>query len=144
MVNEELNKRIIEKVRNKIVISNLESEENMKLNKRKQVLSLLGVMTIMLVGSFITVNAATNGELVDKAKDTIKVVFIKEDGKEEEIKGNTYKDSNNHTMEKFEYENNGATYTLEVDKDNLDGSNITIEENIKDDEANITIKNNKW
>lgn len=143
MVNEELNKRIIEKVRNKIVISNLESEENMKLNKRKQVLSLLGVMTIMLVGSFITVNAATNGELVDKAKDTIKVVFIKEDGKEEEIKGNTYKDSNNHTMEKFEYENNGATYTLEVDKDNLDGSNITIEENIKDDEANITIKNNK-
>lgn len=143
MVNEELNKRIIEKVRNKIVISNLESEENMKLNKRKQVLSLLGVMTIMLVGSFITVNAATNGELVDKAKDTIKVVFIKEDGKEEEIKGNTYKDSNNHTMEKFEYENNGATYTLEVDKDNLDGSNISIEENIKDDEANITIKNNK-
>lgn len=143
MVNEELNKRIIEKVRNKIVISNLESEENMKLNKRKQVLSLFGVMTIMLVGSFITVNAATNGELVDKAKDTIKVVFIKEDGKEEEIKGNTYKDSNNHTMEKFEYENNGATYTLEVDKDNLDGSNISIEENIKDDEANITIKNNK-
>lgn len=35
MGNNELNKRIIEKVRNRVVISNLESQENMKINKRK-------------------------------------------------------------------------------------------------------------
>lgn len=35
MGNNELNKRIIEKVRNRGVISNLESQENMKINKRK-------------------------------------------------------------------------------------------------------------
>ena len=37
MVNNELNKKIVESVRNRIVISNLESEENMKINKRKQI-----------------------------------------------------------------------------------------------------------
>ena len=35
MEKDELNKRIIEKVRNAVVISNLESEENMKLNIKK-------------------------------------------------------------------------------------------------------------
>ena len=33
MENNELNKKVLEKVRSRIVISNLESEENMKLNK---------------------------------------------------------------------------------------------------------------
>ena len=62
MVNNELNKKIVESVRNRVVISNLESEENMKINKRKQIVSLVVVMLIMLTGSFITVNATTNGE----------------------------------------------------------------------------------
>ena len=38
MVNNELNKKIVESVRNRIVISNLESEENMKINKRSRIL----------------------------------------------------------------------------------------------------------
>ena len=81
MVNNELNKKIVESVRNRVVISNLESEENMKINKRKQIVSLVAVMLIMLTGSFITVNAAANGELAEKAKDTIQVIFTDKDGK---------------------------------------------------------------
>lgn len=141
MENNELNKRIIENVRNRVVISNLESEENMKFNKRKQVLSLVTVMTIMLTGSFITVNAATNGELAEKVKDTIQqVIFTDQDGKQEEVKGTTYTDSNNHTIEKYQIEKDGAKHTLEIDRTNLDGENLTFKENITDGEASITIE----
>lgn len=141
MENNELNKRIIENVRNRVVISNLESEENMKLNKRKQILSLVAVMIIMLTGSFVTVNAATDGELAEKVKDTIQVIFTDKDGKQEEVRGTTYTDSNNHTIEKYQIEKNGAEHTLEVDKNNLDNSNLTFKENINDEEASITIEN---
>lgn len=141
MVNNELNKKIVESVRNRIVISNLESEENMKINKRKQIVSLVAVMLIMLTGSFITVNAATNGELAEKAKDTIQVIFTDKDGKQEEVKGTTYTDSNNHTIEKYHIEKDGAEHTIEVDKNNLDNQNLTFKENIKDGEESITIEN---
>lgn len=143
MENNELNKRIIENVRNRVVISNLESEGNMKINKRKQVLSLVVVMVIMLTGSFITVNAATNGELVEKVKDTIQVIFVDKDGKQEEVKGTTYTDSNNHTIEKYKTEKNGTEHTLEVDKNNLDESNLTIKDNINDEQSTITIEDKK-
>ncbi len=141
MVNNELNKKIVESVRNRVVISNLESEENMKINKRKQIVSLVVVMLIMLTGSFITVNATTNGELAEKAKDTIQVIFTDKDGKQEEVKGTTYTDSNNHTIEKYHIEKDGAEHTIEVDKNNLDNQNLTFKENIKDGEESITIEN---
>ena len=141
MVNNELNKKIVESVRNRVVISNLESEENMKINKRKQIVSLVAVMLIMLTGSFITVNATTNGELAEKAKDTIQVIFTDKDGKQEEVKGTTYTDSNNHTIEKYHIEKDGAEHTIEVDKNNLDNQNLTFKENIKDGEESITIEN---
>lgn len=141
MVNNELNKKIVESVRNRVVISNLESEENMKINKRKQIVSLVAVMLIMLTGSFITVNAATNGELAEKAKDTIQVIFTDKDGKQEEVKGTTYTDSNNHTIEKYHIEKDGAEHTIEVDKNNLDNQNLTFKENINDGEESITIEN---
>ena len=143
MENNELNKRIIENVRNRVVISNLESEENMKLNKRKQILSIVAVMIVMLTGSFFTVNAATNGELAEKVKDTIQVIFTDKDGKQEEVKGTTYKDLNNHTIERYELEKNGAEYILEVDKNTLDDSNLTFKDDINDGEASITIENKK-
>ena len=141
MENKELNERIIENIRNRVVISNLESEENMKLNKRKQILSIVAVMIVMLTGSFFTVNAATNGELAEKVKDTIQVIFTDKDGKQEEVKGTTYKDLNNHTIERYELEKNGAEYILEVDKNTLDDSNLTFKDDINDGEASITIEN---
>ncbi len=141
MENNSLNKKIIEQVKNRIVISNVESEENMKINKKKQILSIAAVAVIMLTGGFFTVNAATNGELAENIKDTIKVVFVNDDGTENEVEGTTYKDSNNHTIETYETNDNGKTHTLEVDKTNLDDENMTINGTIKDDEASITIDN---
>ena len=143
MENNELNKKIIENVRNRVVISNLESEENMKINKRKQVLSLVAVIFIILTGSFITVDAATNGELTEKVKDTIQVIFVNKDGKQEEVKGTTYTDSNNHTIEKYKTEKDGIEHTLEVDKNNLEESNLTIKDNISDEQSTIMIENKK-
>lgn len=142
MVKNELNKRIIENVRNRVVISNLESEENMKLNKRKQILSLTAIVTIMITGSFFTVNAATNGELADKVKDTVKVIFVKDDGKEEPVEGTTYTNSDNHTIEKFEMNENGIEHTLEIDKTILDEENLVIKDTIKDNEISLVIENN--
>lgn len=141
MENNSLNKKIMEQVKNRIVISNLESEENMKINKKKQVLSIAAVAVIMLAGGFFTVNAATNGELVENIKDTIKVVFVDDDGTENEVEGTTYTDTNNHTIETYETNDNGKTHTLEVDKTNLDDENMTISGTIKDNEASITIDN---
>lgn len=137
MENNELNKKVMEKVRNKIVISNLESEENMKLSKRKQVLSLVAVIVIMLTGSFVTVNAATNGELAEKVKDTIKNVFVEINGKE--VKGVTTKDSNGHTIETYEFKDNGAEHKIEVDRTNLDGTNMAVKGEAKDGEVKMTI-----
>lgn len=139
MENNKLNKKIIENVRNRVVVSNLESEENMKISKRKQVLSVVAVMVVMLTGSFITVNAATDGELAQKVKDTIQVIFTDKDGKQEEIKGTTYTDSNNHTIEKYETDKNGTQHTLEIDKDNVDNSKITIKGEMDDEVTSITI-----
>lgn len=143
MEENKLDEKIIENVRNRVVISNLESEENMKINKRKQILSLMIVSVIMLTGSFITVNAATNGQLAEKVKDTIQVIFTDKDGKQEEVKGSTYTDSNNHTIEKYEIERDGMEHTLEVDRTILDGSDLMFKENINDEEASITIENKK-
>lgn len=143
MERNELNKKVIEKVRHRVVVSNLESEENMKLNKRKQILSLVAVITIMLTGSFITVNAATNGELTEKVKDTIQVIFTDKNGKQEEVRGNTYTDSNNHTIKEYKIEKDGAEHILKVDKTELDGENLTIKESINDEGASITIENKK-
>lgn len=139
MENNKLNKKIIENVRNRVVVSNLESEESMKISKRKQVLSIVAVMVVMLTGSFITVNAATDGELAQKVKDTIQVIFTDKDGKQEEIKGTTYTDSNNHTIEKYETDKNGTQHTLEIDKDNVDNSKITIKGEMDDEVTSITI-----
>ena len=50
MENNELNKKVLEKVRNRIVISNLESEENMKLNKKKQIISISAVLVVLFTG----------------------------------------------------------------------------------------------
>lgn len=143
MGNNKLNKKIIENVRNRVVVSNLESEESMKISKRKQILSGVAVMFVMLTGSFITVNAATNGELAQKVTDTIQVIFTDKDGNQEEIKGTTYTDSSNHTIEKYETNKNGSQLTLEIDKNNLDDSKMTIKSEMDETEDEISISINK-
>lgn len=143
MEDNELNKKVIEKVRNKIVISNLESEENMKLDKRKQIVSLAVVAIVIFAGSFLSVNAATNGELVEKVKDSIKVVLIREDGKEEQLKGNTYTDSNNHIIEEYKAKGDNGEYSLKLDKTIMGKDNLDFEGSIKEkeNEMSIIVKN---
>lgn len=143
MEKDELNKRIIEKVRNAVVISNLEREEKMKLSKRKQVLSFVAVMVIMFAGSFVTVNAATNGELVNKVKEGMKVIFVKENGKQEEVKGKAYTDSQGHNIEQYEVEDGGTNFSMEIDKNNAGTENLNVNGTIKKDEVSIDIEKAK-
>ncbi len=77
MEDNKLSEKIINNVRNRIVVSNLESEEKMKISKKKQVISIAMICLILLTGSFVTVNAATDGKLVKDVKDTIKTVTVR-------------------------------------------------------------------
>ena len=73
MENNELNNIVLNKVINNIVISNLEREECMRVNKKKQVISLCVVAVVFLSGSFFTANAATEGKLVENIKQKCRI-----------------------------------------------------------------------
>lgn len=139
MVNNDFNSRIVESVRNRIVMSNLEREEKIKLTRRKKILSLVGVMFVVLTGGFATVNAVTNGELVNKVLDTVNVIFIK-DGNEKNLGGYNYTDSNNHEIVKYELEEDGSYFELEVDKTALEENEFNMESVIDEDGDYISIK----
>lgn len=147
MEENNLNKRIIENVRNRVVISNMESEEIMKLGKRKHILSVIAVAIVMMGGSFLTVNAATEGELVEKVKDKIQIIFVDLNGKREEIEGVTYVEHNNdilnnYEVEKYVIEKDGVKYEFEVDEKNLENTdaNLKIDVNEINEDINLTIK----
>lgn len=75
MENNDLERKIINNVRNKIVVSNLEKEANMKMSKRRAIISITALVLILLSGSFFTVNAATDGQLAKDVKDLITFTF---------------------------------------------------------------------
>ena len=147
MENNKFNKKIISNVKSRIVISNLEREETMKLNKKKQILSLVAVIAVILTGSFCAVNAATDGELVEKVKDkvedTVKIKFVQEDGKEKELEGTVYKNSENQVIVRFEWNTNNAEYEIDTYKSNLDDKNMTINGTVSDNEVEMTIEGEK-
>ena len=131
MENKELNSRILKNVRNKIVISNLEREENMKLNIRKQIITLGIVLLLVLSGGFITTNAATNGKLVEGIKDNIKVRFIKE-GKEELLNGKMKINSDENSItielkEDIEDKNKDSNETKEKADSKITDTEIEVE-----------------
>lgn len=130
MENNKLNKKIFENVRNRIVISNLESEENMKLNKRKQVLSVVGVMVIMLTGSFFTVNAATDGKVVEEIKKVITINY--DQNKYKVITENEIENIDGDEYVKYEIVSNDGTeeYTTLINKTEIDKQNMQTEINI--------------
>jgi hypothetical protein len=87
---------ILKNVREKIAVSNLEKEYIMKSKLKKQIMTFSLVAVLFLSGGFFTVNAVTNGELVNNVKETIektgkeyikgnKLVRLHEDGRVEEI-----------------------------------------------------------
>ncbi len=147
MESKDLNSAVLKRVMNKIVVSNLESEEKMKINKKKQILSLAAVIILFLSGGFITVNAATDGQLVNNIKDKIiKVVFVDDNGTEKELEGKISTDSKGTVWEIYEYNNQGSMFESMINKTYLENENMSIVEkiksNLKDGEESIemTIK----
>lgn len=132
MESKDLNSAVLKRVRNKIVVSSLESEEKMKINKKKQILSLAAVITLFLSGGFITVNAATDGQLANNIKDKIiKVVFVDNNGLEKELEGKISTDSTGNVWETYEYNNQGSVFQSIINKTYLEKQNMSIEEKIK-------------
>ena len=145
MENKEWNDRILKNVRSKIVVSNLEKEEKMKLNQRKHAISLCAIVVVLLSGSFLTVNAATDGKLAEKLQEYTGIL--------------TFNDvDNTYTIKNIEEgvdptEGNIITYTLVSEEDsaqidgviyadNLEEENLEFkQEIIEDDELKMTIEN---
>ena len=142
MENNELNNKILKNVRNKIVVSNLEREESMKLNKRKQIISVLTASLIILSGGFLTVNAATDGKLVEDIKDVI-TIKLDNDGK---YKVTTEKNSEGDEIVKYKIDNlDGVEGEMDLElnkteliKENL-GAEIDIDSKTENGEAEIDL-----
>lgn len=144
MENKELNNKILRNVRNKIVVSNLESEENMKLNVKKQIISICAVVLVATSGGLFTVNAATNGKLVQDIKEFVTVTIVKKDGTTENVEGKTRTDEYGNTWLKYErkgeeWEDVIYVQRIELEKNNL-GIDAKITENETNGEMNIEIK----
>ncbi len=147
MENNELNNKILKNVRNKIVVSNLEKEEAMKISKRKQAISLCATVIILLSGSFLTVNAATDGQLAENIKEKYKEIITinydeskykivdVEEGKDPVSGGNTV------TYRATSIDNTEEMVTI-INTDNLDGENLKLDWDINEDgESEMTIEN---
>ena len=110
MENQELNKRIMKNVRNKIVVSNLEREESMKLRARKRVISMCAVAVILLSGSLLSVNAATDGKLVEDIKEKYEEIVV--------VKLN--KDNYTVTKQKDEKGEEHEIYNIKATENNIE------------------------
>lgn len=136
MENNKLKKYILKNVKSKIVISNLESEESMKINMKKQVFAILAVIMLVLVGGFFSVNAATDGKLIENIKEVIKVTMIKDDGVVVQLDGKEYTDSNGDNWVHYENENT----QIDVNKKEIDVNDLTLETQITQYEVSTEIK----
>ncbi len=145
MRNDEFNKKIIENVKNRIVVSNLESEEHMKISKKKQIISIAAMAIIMVTGSFFTVNAATNGELVKKIKEKINITIVNEDGTEETLEdANIYVTDNNEYVVEYLIKDDSNTQnqteeSFKIYTNTLEEENKTVDAKVSENETNIEI-----
>ena len=145
MRNDEFNKKIIENVKNRIVVSNLESEEHMKISKKKQIISIAAMAIIMVTGSFFTVNAATNGELVKKIKEKINITIVNEDGTEETLEdANIYVTDNNEYVVEYLIKDDSNTQnqteeSFKIYTNTLEEENKTVDAKVSENETSINI-----
>ena len=133
MENNELNNKILKNVRNKIVVSNLEKEYAMKISKRKQIISLCATTIILLSGSFLTVNAATEGKLVEDIKEKYKKI-ITNDYDKSKYKLTEMKE------EKMSNGDNTVTYTLMSEDGEEQIDTIVNIDNLEQEHLKITAK----
>ncbi len=143
MENNELNNIVLNKVRNNIVISNLEREERMRVNKKKQVISLCVVAVVFLSGSFFTANAATEGKLVENIKQKCnEIVSIKYD--ESKLKLVENKEEKDHAEYRLEtIDGESETIIVYMNKNNLETENATAEINLTEEGCELKITDNK-
>lgn len=143
MEDKNLKYKIIENVRNNIVISNLEREDKMRVNNRKKIaiFSVVAIMTIF--GSFATVNAATDGKLVENIKEFVSVKIVKDNGSSKDLKGTEYKDKNGDTWIKYEDNENGAETKIDINKTELEKNKLTTDTKISGNEFNIQVNSEK-
>ncbi len=107
------NEKIINKVKNKIAISNFELEEKIVMNKRKKILSITSVIVICLVCSFATVNAITGNAVVNNIQKTTNKIFKKENISANYIESNIVADEN-----KENYKVDSKQEIADVEKNN--------------------------
>lgn len=136
MENNELNNKILRNVRSRIVVSNLEKEETMEKIKKKNVISLCATAIILLFGSFLSVNAATDGKLVEDIKEKYKeIIMIDYDQSKYQI--------TDIKEEKMPTGENTVTYQMTskdgqeqmdtvIITDELDKANLKIKDNVKE------------
>ena len=145
MRNDEFNKKIIENVKNRIVVSNLESEEHMKISKKKQIISIAAMAIIMVTGSFFTVNEATNGELRKKIKKKINITIVNEDGTEETLEdANIYVTDNNEYVVEYLIKDDSNTQnqteeSFKIYTNTLEEENKNVDAKVSENETNIEI-----
>lgn len=107
---------------------------------------ICAISLIMLSGGFFTVNAATNGKLVQDIKELVTVTIVKQDGTTEKIEGKTRTDEQGNTWLEYEKKEEDWEFIMNVDRTELDKNNLEINAKITEDgasgETNIEIKNN--
>lgn len=138
MENNDLNDKIMRNVRSRIVISNLEKEEAVEKAKRKHIISLCATTVILLSGSFLSVNAATDGKLVEDIKEKYKEIITIDydqskyqitDIKEEKMPTGENTVTYRMTSKDGQEQMDTVIITDELDKVNLKIKDNVIEEN---------------
>lgn len=141
MENNDLNNKIMRNVRTKIVVSNLEKEETMEKTRRKHIISLCATTIILLSGSFLSVNAATDGKLVEDIKEKYKEIITIDydqskykitETKEEKLP--TGQNTVSYRMTSIDGQE--EMYTV-IMTDELDKSDLKIKDNVKEENGEV-------
>ena len=82
-MENEFNDNIIKNTREKIILSNVEKQYYVKRKKRKNIFKATTLSVFILAGSFLTVNAATDGNLKDSIMNVINDNIFSEEEKQE-------------------------------------------------------------
>ena len=99
MSNDNLNNKIINNVRDKIIISNIKGEKEKMLSSKKKILAIASCVVI-LAGGYVSVDAVNNGEITNTIKEKISSFVVKADGQEKKLQPS--KEENGYVF--YEYE----------------------------------------
>ena len=141
MENNDLNNKIMRNVRTRIVVSNLEKEETIEKTKRRHIISLCATTIILLSGSFFSVNAATDGKLVEDIKEKYKEIITIDydqskykitETKEEKLP--TGQNTVSYRMTSIDGQEEMDTVIM---TDELDKSDLKIKDNVKEENGEV-------